>query len=386
MKARNILVTMLAAFGASSASAALVDLTGVGYVTYGDANSYSLAVANYFSTCGKEAGRDCPYSVKGSPGAGETEPRTYIVQGATGHVDNGNAFIDDAFEAVNNEMFFTMTSANEPGSDGNKGTTFVGDKINTWDATLGALDDTFDFTKNYMTFFFVNNEPNSDDGLTQNLAVWARVTLTNLNGDEIFKTFDVTNDTRTSAERDGLGSDDLPAPGYGPPPVGGGVAYGDVSRYTSESKNPEITDFAMSGGQVCVDKTSKTLVDCKTAAAGTFDVINHNLGENQAPYAVTIPELDDFIADLLDTSRDLNEYVMRVDLRYGCVSPPFSIDTQGKDECVSYGTAVSQDNNFEQVFISTRLASPQQVPEPATLALLGSSLLGLAGIRRRRLA
>ena len=53
MKARNLVVAMLAALGASSASAALVDLNGLGYVTYGDGNSYSLAVANYFA-CGKE--------------------------------------------------------------------------------------------------------------------------------------------------------------------------------------------------------------------------------------------------------------------------------------------------------------------------------------------
>ena len=382
MKARNLVVAMLAALGASSASAALVNLNGLGYVTYGDGNSYSLAVANYFA-CGSEYGPGCPYNVKGSPGASETDPRIYIVQGAGGHIDNENANIDDAFDAANNELFFTMTSANEPGSDGNKNATFTGDKTNTWDATLGALDQSFDFSKNLMTFFFVNNEPNSNDGLTQNLAVWARVTLTNLAGTTVYKTFDVTNDPRTSEQRDGDGIGDLPAPGYGPPPVGGGVPYGDVTLYTSEGNAPEITDFAMSGGQVCVDKTTKTLVDCTTAASGTFDAINHNLGENQAPYAITIPELDDFIGGLMAANDNLDNYVMRVDLRYGCVSPPFTINTQGNDSCVGYGTAVSQDNNFEQVFISTRLAT-QRVPEPGTLALLGSGLLGFAAARRSR--
>ncbi len=231
MKAKNLVVAMLAALGASSASAALVDLNGLGYVTYGDGNSYSLAVANYFA-CGKEYGPGCPYNVKGSPGASETDPRIYIVQGAGGHIDNENANIDDAFDAANNELFFTMTSANEPGSDGNKNATFTGDKTNTWDATLGALDQSFDFSKNLMTFFFVNNEPNSNDGLTQNLAVWARVTLTNLAGTTVYKTFDVTNDPRTSEQRDGDGIGDLPAPGYGPPPVGG------VSRMVTSRSIP----------------------------------------------------------------------------------------------------------------------------------------------------
>lgn len=58
MKTKSLIFAMLAAFGASSASAALVDLTGLGYVTYGDGNSYSLAVANYFS-CGSEYGPGC---------------------------------------------------------------------------------------------------------------------------------------------------------------------------------------------------------------------------------------------------------------------------------------------------------------------------------------
>ena len=99
--------------------------------------------------------------------------------------------------------------------------------------------------------------------------------------------------------------------------------------------------------------------------------------------AITIPELDDYIGGLMAAGSNLDDYVMRVDLRYGCVSPPFTINTQGNDSCAGYGTAVSQDNNFEQVFISTRLAT-QRVPEPGTLALLGSGLLGFAAARRSR--
>lgn len=385
MKTRNILLAIATAFGASAASAALVDLTQLGYVTYGDANSYSLAVGNYY-TCGSEYGPGCPYNVKGTPGAEEQDPRLYIVQGAGGHMNNGNVNIDDAFRAANNQLYFTMTADNEPGSNGTN-SSFTGDQNNTWDATLGALNSTFDFTKHYMTFFFVNNEPNSQDGLTQNLAVWARITLTDLSGNSVYKTFDLTNDTRTSAQRDINDPAYLPPPGYGAPPVGGGAPLGDVTAYTSEGLEPAITDFVMSGGAVCIDKVSKAIVNCSTATPGSFDTINHNLGANQSPYAVTVPELDSYITSLILNGANLNDYVMRVDLRYGCVTPPFSIEgTGGNANCVPYGTAASQDNNFEQVFISTRLITETRVPEPATLALLGSSLLGLAALRRRNTA
>jgi len=383
----KLLAGIFGALSAGMVSAAVtptVDLAGLGYVTYGDGNSYSLAIGNYFSPCGKEYGTsggvDCPYNVKGSPGAGSTDPRIYIVEGAGGHQNNGLTNVDDAFDAANNELYFTMDTFAEPGSNGGNGS-FTGDKTSSWDAVVSALKSTFDLPNNNLTFFFVNNEPNSQDGLTQNLAVWARITLTDLAGTGIYGTWDVTNDTRTAAQR--TAGVPLP-PGYGPPPIGGGVPMGDVTLFTTEGNAPEKTDFIMSGGQVCVDKVSKNLVNCSTATPGSFDTINHNLGENQAPYAVLVPELDKAIRGLISGGANLDNYVMRVDLRYGC-APPFTISTDGKDTC-SGGTAVSQDNNFEQVFIgaSPYTPPPPPVPEPMSLLLLGGGLLGMGAARRQQ--
>ena len=78
---------------------------------------------------------------------------------------------------------------------------------------------------------------------------------------------------------------------------------------------------------MCVDKNASALVDT-TAAPAASDAINHNLGEKPGPYAITIPGLDDFIGGLMAGESISDDYVMRVDLRYGCVSPPFTINTQ----------------------------------------------------------
>ncbi|MEK8051600.1 hypothetical protein AACH10_15225 [Ideonella sp. DXS22W] len=69
---------------------------------------------------------------------------------------------------------------------------------------------------------------------------------------------------------------------------------------------------------------------------------------------------------------DLSQYMLRVDLRYGWAEPFAVIGNGGHARCDG-GTAVSQVNNFEQVFIGASPFSPGQVPEPMSLLLAGAA-------------
>jgi hypothetical protein len=346
-------------FAASSASA--FDLTGIGFVQFGDAQSYSLPISNL--QVGEANNPGSTFYVNSTPGA--IQDLIVVATGSSGSgVTTNFAGMDDAYATPtgkNGATFFQTGGVVSP--DPNGAGEFTGDQANTWDTTLDALQNFLGGES--MVFFFNNNQVNSGATTNQNLAAWAQVTITDDLGN-IIATFDFTNNGGQYA---------IVSEG------GGGVFMGDVTSYTSTGAGPTgdasgtPTDYVLSGGAICLDTdtTPPTPVSCSNALADTGP-INHNLGANQAAYAMTAPELDALLVTLFGSGADLTQYAMHIDLRMGCDPALFS-----GDACIGK----SLNNGYEQLFIGTA-TTITNVPEPNIAALFGVGVLALVGLSRRR--
>ncbi|HEY9108715.1 MAG TPA: PEP-CTERM sorting domain-containing protein [Roseateles sp.] len=349
-------------------------MTGKGWVQYGDAQSYSLPVLAIQDNCTNPG---CAFYVPSSPGA--IKGLTVLGTGAGGKdvVSNFDG-MDNAYatpNGTNSAPYWNPSTATYQGTQG----TVKNNGDNTWDTSLSAL-------KSYlagesMIFFFNNNQTSSGGAYDQSLAAWAQIKLKNAAG-QIIGTYDLTNRGTTAGTG---GAYKTVAEG------GGGTLMGDVNLYTSSGAGPVAgdrtsTDYVLSGGQLCLNSTGQVLVDCKTPGASA--PINHNLGANQAVYALLFPELNAQLSGLFAslTSAVLADYTMSVDVRLGC--DPNTLGGAAGPICqgsLADGYGRNLNSGYEQIFISTqRDVTLTQVPEPAVISLVGLALFAAGWTRRQR--
>lgn len=328
-----------------SSQAALIDLTDQGFVTYGDFNSYSLPIAEI--------------NVQSSPG--QIDDLIVVATGSNGNPVNTNfSGMDNAYSTpsgVSGSNFFSTGGTSDP----SQVSAFSGDVDETWDTSLTALEGFL--AGEDMVFFFNNNNLNGAN--LQSLAAWAQVKVTD-NANDLLGVFDFTNNDGAYA---------IVSEG------GGGTFFGDPNAYTSDGSGPTVgdnnnTDYVLSGGPICIDTDTSppTPVSCNSLLADEGP-INHNLGADNAAYAVVAPELNSLLKGLFDGALTLDDYTMSIDLRLGC-DPDFgAYDAEICTGAIS-GFGKNINNGFEQLFIATAtFESEITVPEPSMLLLFCGSLL-----------
>lgn len=307
---------------------------------YGSFNSYSLPIlARQYDLAHSGTGVTTgnPYYVTSTPGA--IQDHIVVMTGASGtQVKTNFAGMDEAFAASGpGSPTFSMTSGNEPAFEDPPNDpvplTFPGDQNGSWDSTISALKTFLGTTggvQNSPIFMFNNNQ----EGTAQNLKAWGQVWFEDSQHVYQNLVFDFTN---------------TPS---------GGLPGGNGASYTTPFPTgyvPTNADYVLSGGVVELDAQGNAIPPSLGPVKYT---INHNLGANQAAYALISTQINSFLASSLSDQYETMHLRLYMN---------------------------ELNNGAEQLFIMAGIVDtpPVATPEPGTVLLMGVGALGVAFMGRR---
>lgn len=202
-----------------------------------------------------------------------------------------------------------------------------------WSANVASLDQAL--SGNSPLFLFGFAEPGSGHAL----AVWASITLVDSAGTVYQHPLYMTNDMAA----------------YG--------AYAGIAQPTG-----------MNALATYSDRRVGTFAGTDLVAVPTDVPGNIAQGQNAFLFAVDVPLLNQWI-DALVAQGSAGDYTMNMNVQFGCPS-----DWTGNCDPLSIG------GGSERIILAqnTTPSTPNPVPEPAGLALVGAALAGLVIARRRR--